>query len=193
MGVWEIILFTVSLIIMLVGMAGIVAPIIPSIPLIWLGAFFYAVFTHLEKVTWMVLLVFALMTIFSIILENLGNVYGAKRFGATRWGLVGSIAGTGVGFYMGGPIGLLLGPIVGTIIFEIIGGKGYKGALKSGLGNFCGFSGRFGNKNTHWSGHDFYFYLEGIWIRGELPDTPCSIISHSIVISNFKFLILLPV
>ena len=141
MGIGEIILFAISLMIMLVGMAGIILPIIPSIPLIWLGAFLYAVFTHFEKITWMLLLIFALLTIFSIVLENLGNVYGAKSFGATRWGIIGSVAGTGVGFYLGGPVGLILGPIVGTVIFEIIGGKGYKGALKSGLGNFVGFLG----------------------------------------------------
>ena len=141
MGILEIVLFSISLIIMIVGMAGIIVPIIPSIPLIWLGAFLYAIFTHFEKVTWMVLLIFAILTIFSIVLENIGNVYGAKKFGATRWGIIGSIAGTGIGFYMGGPIGMILGPIVGTVIFELIGGKGFRGALKSGLGNFVGFLG----------------------------------------------------
>ncbi len=141
MGIWEIILFAISVVIMIVGMAGIAIPIIPSIPLIWFGAFFYAIFTHFEKVTWTVLLIFAVITIFSIVLENLGNMYGAMRFGATRWGILGSVVGTGVGFYMGGPIGLILGPIVGTVIFEMIGGKGCRGALKSGLGNFVGFLG----------------------------------------------------
>ena len=141
MGSGEIILFAISVMIMLVGMAGIIVPIIPSIPLIWLGAFLYAIFTHFEKITWMLLLIFALLTIFSIVLENLGNVYGAKKFGATRWGIIGSVVGTGVGFYIGGPVGLILGPIVGTVVFELIGGKGYKGALKSGLGNFVGFLG----------------------------------------------------
>lgn len=141
MGIWEIILFAISIIIMMTGMAGIIVPIIPSIPLIWLGSFIYAIFTHFEKITWVVLLIFALLTIFSIVLENIGNVYGAKRFGATKWGIIGSIVGTGVGFYTGGPIGLILGPVIGTIIFDFIGGKGYKGALKSGLGNFVGFLG----------------------------------------------------
>lgn len=141
MGIWEIVLFAISIIIMLAGMAGIIVPIIPSIPLIWLGSFIYAIFTHFEKITWVVLLIFALLTIFSIVLENIGNVYGAKRFGATKWGIIGSIVGTGVGFYTGGPVGLILGPVIGTIIFEFIGGKGYKGALKSGLGNFVGFLG----------------------------------------------------
>jgi uncharacterized protein len=141
MGIWEIILFAISIIIMLTGMAGIIVPVIPSIPLIWLGSFIYAIFTNFEKITWVVLLIFALLTIFSIVLENIGNVYGAKKFGATKWGIIGSIIGTGVGFYTGGPIGLILGPVVGTIIFEFIGGKDYKGALKSGLGNFVGFLG----------------------------------------------------
>ncbi|OOP56740.1 MAG: hypothetical protein AYP45_06900 [Candidatus Brocadia carolinensis] len=74
-------------------------------------------------------------------MENLGNVYGAKKFGATRWGIIGSLVGTGAGFFVGGPVGLILGPIVGTIVFEMIGGKSYQGALKSGLGNFVGFLG----------------------------------------------------
>lgn len=141
MGVWEVIVFTVSVIIMLAGMAGIIVPIIPSIPLIWIGAFFYALFTRFEKITWMVLVIFALLTIFSIVLENLGNVYGAKRFGATKWGIIGSIIGMGFGFYLTGPVGLILGPIAGTVIFEIIGGMGYRAALKSGLGNLVGFIG----------------------------------------------------
>ncbi len=141
MEIKEMVLFSVSLLIMLMGMAGIVIPIIPSIPLVWLGAFIFALCTHFEKITGMLLLVFALLTVFSIVFENLGSVYGAKKFGATRWGIVGSVIGTGVGFYLGGPIGLILGPIIGTVIFELIGGKDYRGALKSGLGNFVGFMG----------------------------------------------------
>ncbi|MDG6004288.1 MAG: DUF456 domain-containing protein [Candidatus Brocadia sp.] len=141
MGIWDIAVLVISLIIMTVGMAGIIIPIIPSTPLIWVGAFIYAISTHFEKVTWTMLLFFALMTIFSVVLENLGNVYGAKKFGATRWGILGSVIGTGAGFFLGGPVGLILGPIVGTIIFEVIGGKDYKGALKSGVGNFVGFLG----------------------------------------------------
>jgi uncharacterized protein YqgC (DUF456 family) len=141
MEVWDSAIFVISLIIMMVGMAGIIVPIIPSTPLIWVGAFIYAISTHFEKVTWLMVLLLALMAIFSVVLENLGNVYGAKKFGATRWGIIGSFVGTGAGFFMGGPVGLILGPIVGTIVFELIGGKGYRGALKSGVGNFVGFLG----------------------------------------------------
>lgn len=141
MGIGEILVFIIALVIMMVGMAGVIMPVIPSTPLIWFGAFFYGLFNHFETITWKVLLVFGLLTAFSIVLENFGNVYGAKKFGATRWGIIGSLVGTGVGFFWAGPLGLLLGPIVGTIIFEIFGGMGYKGALKSGIGNFVGFLG----------------------------------------------------
>jgi len=141
MGIWEIVIFTISLIIMLIGMVGIIVPFIPSIPLVWLGAFFYGLFTRFEKITWLTLAIFAVGTITAIVLENLGNIYGAKKFGATRWGIFGSIIGTGVGLYIGGPVGLILGPAIGTIVFEVVGGQSYKGALKSGLGNLVGFLG----------------------------------------------------
>ncbi|MCF6148631.1 MAG: DUF456 domain-containing protein [Candidatus Kuenenia sp.] len=141
MNIWEIILFITSIIIMIVGMLGIIVPIIPSIPLIWIGAFFYAVFTGFDEITWKFLLLFALLTVFSIVIENIGNVYGAKKFGATKWGIAGSILGSVAGFFWAGAFGLILGPVIGTIIFEMIGGKNYIGALRSGLGNFVGFVG----------------------------------------------------
>lgn len=141
MAIWEIILFAVSMIIMIAGMLGIVLPILPSIPLIWFGAFFYAVFTGFSEITWKLLLLFALLTVFSIVIENIGNVYGARRFGATKWGIAGSILGSVAGFFWAGAIGLIVGPVIGTIIFEMIGGKNYAGAMKSGLGNFIGFVG----------------------------------------------------
>ena len=62
------------------GLAGIIVPIIPSIPLIWLGTFFYGLFTHFEKITWLTLAILAVVTIASIVFENLANIYGAKKF-----------------------------------------------------------------------------------------------------------------
>jgi len=141
MNSYEVFVFIISLLVMIIGLAGVILPIIPSIPLIWFGAFLYAIFTGFNTISWKVLLIFAALTIFSIVIENLANAYGAKRFGATRWGIIGSFIGAGIGMYFGGIVGLILGPIIGTVVLEVIGGQNYRMALRSGMGNFIGFLG----------------------------------------------------
>ena len=90
---------------MLGGLSGVILPVIPSTPLIWLGIFIYAVYDGFESISWLLLLIFAVLTIFSVVLDYFGGVIGAKKYGATRWGLIGSIIGGIAGFFMGGIVG----------------------------------------------------------------------------------------
>ncbi len=141
MDAYHITILIVSLLIMLSGLVGIVLPIIPSTPLIWMGVFVYAACDRFESIGWSLLLIFAILTIISLALDYLGGVIGAKKYGATRWGLIGSVIGGIAGFFMGGIIGLIFGPFFGAVLFELIFGKDLKGAFKSGVGTFVGFLG----------------------------------------------------
>ena len=141
MDVFQIIILIIVLLIMLGGLSGIVLPIIPSTPLIWLGIFIYAVCDGFESISWLLLLIFAVLTIFSVVLDYLGGVIGAKKFGATRWGIIGSIFGGIGGFFMGGIVGIIIGPFLGAVLLEIVFGKDLRGAFKSGVGTLVGFIG----------------------------------------------------
>lgn len=141
MDVYHITVLIISLLIMLGGLAGIVLPIIPSTPVIWAGVFLYAVCDRFETIGWSLLLIFAILTIVSLILDYLGGVIGAKKYGATRWGLIGSVIGGIAGFFMGGIVGLVFGPFFGAVLFELIFGKDLRGAFKSGVGTLVGFLG----------------------------------------------------
>ncbi len=141
MDAYHITILIVSLLIMLSGLVGIVLPIIPSTPLIWVGVFIYAVCDRFESIGWSLLLIFAILTIVSLALDYLGGVIGAKKYGATRWGLIGSIIGGIAGFFMGGIVGLIFGPFFGAVLFELIFGKDLTGAFKSGVGTLVGFLG----------------------------------------------------
>ena len=141
MDVYHITILIASLLIMLSGLAGVVLPIIPSTPLIWVGVFIYAACDRFESIGWSLLFIFAILTIVSLALDYLGGVIGAKKYGATRWGLIGSVIGGIAGFFMGGIIGLIFGPFFGAVLFELIFGKDLKGAFKSGVGTLVGFLG----------------------------------------------------
>lgn len=126
---------------MLAGLIGIIIPIIPSTPLIWLGIFIYAIFNGFENITWVLLLIFAALTILSLVLDYFGGIIGAKKFGATKWGVIGSVIGAVVGIFAGGIIGMIIGPFLGAVLFELLFGKDFKTAFKSGVGTIVGFLG----------------------------------------------------
>ena len=105
MDLYHITIFVISLMIMLGGLAGIILPVVPSTPLIWSGVFLYAICDRFNSIGWSLLLIFAILTIISIVLDYFGGVIGAKKYGATRWGLIGSVIGGIAGFFMGGIIG----------------------------------------------------------------------------------------
>lgn len=136
-----IVLLIISLLIMLTGLVGIVVPVIPSTPLIWFGALIYAIFSGFEEITIGVLIVFTVLTIFTLAVDFLANVYGAKKFGASKWGIAGSTIGMVAGAITTGPIGLIVGSFLGAVVFELLLGKRYKEALNAGLGAFIGFLG----------------------------------------------------
>jgi hypothetical protein len=70
----------------------------------------------------------------SYAIDFAGGWLGARRFGATRWGVLGAAAGGILGLFFGLP-GLLLGPLLGALTGEIIGGKQLVPAGRAGWGH----------------------------------------------------------
>ncbi len=141
MDSFQTIIFIIVLLIMFGGLSGVILPVIPSTPLIWLGIFIYAVCDRFESISWLLLLIFAVLTIISVVLDYFGGVIGAKKFGATKWGIIGSIFGCIGGFITGGIIGIIIGPFLGAVLLELVFGKDLRGAFKSGVGTLVGFIG----------------------------------------------------
>ncbi len=141
MDVYHITILIISLLIMFGGLSGIILPVIPSTPLIWLGIFIYAVCDGFESISRLLLLIFAVLTIFSVVLDYFGGVIGAKKFGATKWGMIGSIFGCIGGFFTGGIVGIIIGSFLGAVLLELIFDKDLEGAFKSGVGTLVGFIG----------------------------------------------------
>ena len=135
----HILFIILTAILMTVGLAGSVIPGLPGSPLILLGAFLYAWHTGFEVVTWTTLFWLLILTLLSQALDFLASALGVKKFGGSRWGMVGAILGAIFGLFAGGIFGLLLGPFLGALILEMIHSRNMESALKSGLGTIIGF------------------------------------------------------
>ena len=95
-----------------------------------------------EEVTLWVLAALGVISIGAQVLDYLAEAYGARRFGATKYGIWGAIIGGVVGLIILNIGGLVLGIFLGAIIPEIIlAGRSVKGALKIGWGSLLGFFG----------------------------------------------------
>ncbi len=133
-GVW---LVTGAL--MLTGLVGTFLPVLPGHLLIFIAAWvpWFARGDH-GGLEWWSFVVLAFGVVLAQAAEFLGGAVGSKRFGGSRWGSFGAVAGGLVGlFFM--PFGLLLGPLCGAFLCEwIFAKKQSREAAVSGVGSVLG-------------------------------------------------------
>lgn len=126
-----------ALVVMLVGVAGCLFPGIPSSPLVLAGAIGHRLYFGANSASNLVLGILAAITLFSLVLDYLASVYGAKRMGATWRGVLGAIIGGTIGIFFNLP-GLLLGPFLGALVFELAGGRDFEESSRAGVGATLG-------------------------------------------------------
>ena len=121
------ILYWLLIAVMLFGIVGAVVPGIPGSSLILVAILIWGLVTGFANVGVPIAVVLFVL-ILSTGVDFLAASWGAKRFGASKWGQIGAIAGLVIGFLgllpalpFGGPLlGIFLGPILGAFIAEFI-------------------------------------------------------------------------
>lgn len=82
---------------------------------------------------------FVFLAIFASIADNILVLLGAKRFGASNWGMVGAVVGLIVGIIIGNLVGGIIGPFIGAYMFEyLIAKKESDKAFRAGIGTIFG-------------------------------------------------------
>lgn len=121
-----------------IGLAGCVIPMLPGHPLILASVIIAELMIpgfHLEWYHWVLLSLLCLLGMFG---DNLFSLWGARRFGSTTAGLWGCLAGALIGclFF---PWGLILGPFIGAVTAELaVSRQQLHEAFVSGFGAFLG-------------------------------------------------------
>ena len=126
-------------VLMLVGLIGVFAPVLPGIPLAWLGLFIYAIGTGFERISILTVIVLFVLMVLVMAVDFLAPMLGAKKYKASKYGIVGAFLGLIVGIIVFGFWGIIIGPFVGAFSFELMAKRQLKGAFKSAIGTFVGF------------------------------------------------------
>jgi hypothetical protein len=135
----DITLPILGFILMLIGIAGSILPVIPGTPISWLGL----LVLHLSPsipFDWLFIIVTGIVAIGIYVMDYIIPALGTKKFGGSKAGAWGATIGLFIGLLAPIPGGILLGPFAGALIGELVFNKteGPK-AFKAALGSFIGF------------------------------------------------------
>ena len=134
----EGITIVIGSILMLLGLAGSILPFLPGPPLSFIGLFLLALLRHFSPpLTPTLVIVLAIVTIIAIVMDYIIPLMGAKRYGASKWGVWGSVLGMAIGIFWS-PFAMLVGAFIGAVVAEWLIGKKKGEALRAGWGVVMG-------------------------------------------------------
>ncbi len=113
-------------------------PAVPALGIIFVGVFVTAWADDFARIGWFSLVVMLALTVFGSIADNVATLIGARRAGASWWGVAGAGVGMVVGLVFGLP-GLIVGPAVGAFAFEYLRNPDFRAAGWAGAGGVFGF------------------------------------------------------
>ncbi|MHA7058800.1 DUF456 domain-containing protein [Aquimarina sp. M1] len=135
----DIVLVIIGFILCLVGVIGSFLPILPGPFTSWIGLLILH-FTSITPQNRTFLGVTLGISILVWVLDYIVPAWGTKRFGGTKYGMIGSSIGLIVGLLFLGPFGIIIGPFTGAFIGELIKDHNDSSkALKAAFGSFLGF------------------------------------------------------
>jgi len=144
------------------GVIGSLLPVLPGPPLAWLGILLTHFASSVQYST-RFLIITAIVMILATVLDYFIPIWGTKKFGGTRAGVIGCTIGLVVGLFFG-PLGIILGPFIGALLGELaVNQKELKKALKSATGSFLGFVVGTGIKLVFCGFMAYYFAREVIF------------------------------
>jgi uncharacterized protein YqgC (DUF456 family) len=137
----DILFLVLGIVLLVVGLAGCVLPVIPGPPVSFVGMLVLKFTDFLEpartenynELLW----IFAFLAVLVTVLDYIVPVWGTKKFGGSKYGTWGAAIGLVIGLFFA-PFGLIFGPFIGAVVGELLGGKDDKASLKAGFGSFLG-------------------------------------------------------
>lgn len=135
----NILILILSFLLIAVGLIGVILPFLPGVSLAWLGIFIYAYFTDFSVISLTAVLIFLGLTLFTFVVDWVSPLIGAKKYNASKYGVMGASLGFLFGVLVFGPLGIILGPLAGAFIGEMIAGKDPTKSFHSAWGVFVGF------------------------------------------------------
>lgn len=113
---WQII---VAILLVVIGIAGTILPMLPGVPLVFAGLLLVAWHGGFNQVGALTMVMIGVITMLAWVIDFTASIMTAKKFGASKYALCGASIGALLGL-AGGIVGVIVGPAIGAIIGELI-------------------------------------------------------------------------
>jgi hypothetical protein len=134
-----IILWLAAGVLIVIGALGLVLPVLPGSPLIFLGALLAAWAEDFMYLGTGSLIVLGSLAALAVAVDFIAGAFGVKRFGASGRAMTGAMLGAIVGIFFG-PLGVLVGPFVGAVVGELTVRRNLAAAGRAGVGAALGLA-----------------------------------------------------
>lgn len=132
-----ILLWTLAVILVVAGLAGLVLPALPGPLLLFAGLLLAAWAEAFVFVGAKTLIALGLLAALASLADFVAGAFGAKRYGASPRSVAGAAIGAFVGIFFG-LVGLVLGPFIGALVGEFADRRDLVAAGRAGWGATIG-------------------------------------------------------
>jgi uncharacterized protein YqgC (DUF456 family) len=133
----DYVLLGLAIVMMIVGIAGCLLPVLPGPPLTYLGLVVLH-FTKFGPVSTNLFIILGVVAIVVTVIDYIVPIWGTRQFGGSKYGMRGAAVGLVIGLFLG-PFGIIAGPFIGAVVGEMLFKDDIKYALKAGFGSLLGF------------------------------------------------------
>ena len=130
-------LWLLATVLVVTGLIGLVLPAIPGAPLIFFGLLLAAWTEDFVYAGLWTIVVIAVLALLSYGVDLWATMFGAKKFGASKYAVIGAVLGSIVGIFLGFP-GIVFGPFIGAVVGELLAQKDLRQATRAGIGATIG-------------------------------------------------------
>ena len=129
----------VGIIMVVVGIAGTLLPMLPGVPLVFSGLLLIAWLDGFTKVSILTIVIIGVLALIAWAIDFAASIVTAKKVGASKQALWGTVIGGVVGLFFGGLAGIILGPAIGAMVGELMAHQDKSRATTVGIAAGLGF------------------------------------------------------
>ncbi|MFW5976353.1 MAG: DUF456 domain-containing protein [Bacillota bacterium] len=132
-------LWVIIILLFFMSLIGVVVPVIPDTILLWLAfglSYFIEGIYPLPLSFWIGMIIITLLIFGS---DLLSNILVARKYGVSRWGILGALAGLILGIIVLGPVGVVLGPFIMVFAISYMESGDHNRSFKKAWGAIIAF------------------------------------------------------
>jgi uncharacterized protein len=131
--------FGLIIVLMLVGVIGVIVPMLPGIFLVWLGVAVYVWRDNFENLSMATFIVISLIVVFAGLSDLWLPIFGARKSGAAKRTILTGLLGAIIGSFIIPLIGTIIGYAVGVLLGEYHKRRDWDAAWQASKGGLAGW------------------------------------------------------